>query len=540
MTITIDDEHLTIEDVVRVARNHEKVKLSEKAKKKVEASRRIVEKKIEKKERIYGHTTGVGGFRDVFLKPELLELFQTNLITSHSSGVGDPFPEDIVRATTSIRINQLARGYSGVSIDVINKYGEMLNNRIYPYVPSQGSLASSGDLCQLAPIAAVAIGLGRAFYKGKVVSGKVAMEKAGVEIYKLKPGEALHLINGASATCAMGALLVYDIERALKLDQIATAMSLEALAANPSPFKKGLHEARPHEGQLKSSKNIRKLIRGSEIIYRKRNKGEEEVQDPYSVRTYPQIISGPLENIKRARNFIEKEMNSTSDNPVVLPDGSIISGGNFQGQQLGGILDSLKHDIAVLSGEAERRINILNTFWMSNKFEGKRLPPYLTKDEGLSSGFMMPAYTAAGLAAENMFLANPASTLSIPVSEGREDYNAMASISGLYARKMLENLRYINAIELVCAAQGIHFRLEKNNPKLGKGTSTAYHTFIKYTPYVHSDKSLRESNYEIETMPQIGVNLSVKPYDMSILLEVSRYASDHVLDAVERVVKLEI
>ncbi|MCC6005014.1 MAG: histidine ammonia-lyase [Thermofilum sp.] len=473
-SVEIDGEHLTIEDIVSVARNKCSVKLSEKAKKNVQKSREVVDTFSREGRKIYGVTTGVGAFKDVFLSPQQIEEFQANLVKSHSSGVGNPLPEEIVRAAMLLRANSLAKGYSGVRVEVIETLCEMINKGVHPVVPEKGSVGASGDLAPLAHITLVMTGEGEAFYRGERMSGGDAMRKAGIKPIALSAKEGLALINGTAVTTAIGVLALYDAENVLKCADIAAAMTLEALCGIEKAFDEKIHKLRPYPGQAKCAENIRRLIKNSGILSceKCRDSQYKRVQDAYSLRCVPQVHGAARDAVDYVRKILEIEINSVTDNPLVFTDPpEVLSGGNFHGQPIAIAMDLLGIALATVGNISERRIaRILDP----HLNEG--LPAFLVPKEkgGLCSGYMLAQYTAAALVSENKVLAHPASVDSIPTSANQEDHVSMSTLAARKAREIIKNVECIIAIELLCAAQGMYFRIKEYGVHAGEGTQAAY------------------------------------------------------------------
>jgi histidine ammonia-lyase len=472
--IFIDGEHLTIEDVVSVARFKKPVELSEEARKNIHRSRTVVENIVKSGEKVYGITTGVGAFKHVLLSPQQIKEFQVNLVKSHSAGVGNSLPEEIVRAAMLLRANSLAKGYSGVRVEVIEALCQMLNQGVHPLIPEKGSVGASGDLAPLAHMALVLIGEGEAYYEGKRMSGRDAMRSACIEPITLEAKEGLALINGTAVMTAVGALTLYDAENLLKCADIAAAMTLEALCGIEAAFNERIQNVRPHLGQAKCAENIRRLTRNSEILSCKkcRDSQHERVQDAYSLRCVPQVHGAAKDALDYVRKILETEINSSSDNPLVFTDPpEVLSGGNFHGQPIAIAMDLLGIALATVGNISERRIARIVD---ANLNEG--LPAFLVPKgkEGLCSGYMIAQYTAAALVSENKVLAHPSSVDSIPTSANQEDHVSMGTTAARKAREILENVEYIVAIEILLASQGMYFRMEECKCQGGEGTREAY------------------------------------------------------------------
>jgi histidine ammonia-lyase len=453
--ITIRGRGLTIAEVEAVAEGA-KVDVDEAVWPAVNASRAIVDDLVARGEVAYGITTGFGEFADVSIDRDQVEELQRNLIMSHSVGVGDLLPTRVVRAMMLIRANTLLKGVSGIRRVVIERLVQFLNDNVTPDVPSRGSVGASGDLAPLAHMTLPLIGLGTA-------DGKPAAELP-YEPLVLQAKEGLALINGTQLMSGIGALCVQNGLGLLEDSQIVAAMSLEALMGSLAPFDPRVHEARPHKGQIAVAANIRKFTEGSEIM----NSHVEcdRIQDAYSLRCIPQVLGAIQDVFVRSRDTLEIEINSATDNPLVFPNGDIISQGNFHGEPIAFLLDEMAIALAELANISERRIER-----MVNPDLSEGLKPFLVDKGGLNSGFMIAQYVAAALVSENKVYAHPASVDSIPTSAGQEDHVSMGSIGALKVGQVLENTRNVISIEALCAAQAIDF---KKPLKPGKGTTAAH------------------------------------------------------------------
>jgi len=488
--ISINGEKLTIEDVVAVARHNEKVTFSREVKERVARCRRILEELVKEKKIVYGVTTGFGALGSLIILPEDVKELQSNLIRSHSAGVGEPLNRDVTRALMLLRANTLVKGNSGIRIETLETLVQMINKKVHPIIPEKGSVGASGDLAPLSHMTLVMIGEGEAEYNGKRVSGKQAMKLAGIKPIELDFKEGIALNNGTQLMAAIGALAVYDVERLIKTAEIAAAVSLEALNGICDAFDERIHQVRPHLGQITTAQNIRALIFGSKNVKASsemlREKMNRPPQDPYSLRCIPQVLGTVKDATAYVRKVIEIEINSATDNPLIfLEDKECLSGGNFHGQPISAAMDFLGIALTTLGNMSERRIARLVD---ENLSQG--LPAFLIhKDmkKGVHSGFMTAQYTAAALASENKTLAHPASVDSIPTSANFEDFVSMGSIAARKAVEILRNVEHIIAIELLCATQGIDFR---GSDKLGKGTKVAYSLLRKHVPMLREDRVL--------------------------------------------------
>ena len=473
--IDIDGNGLNIDKVMRVARFYEKVQVSDEAKEKIEKSRKVVEDIVNSDKIAYGIKTGFGELQNVIIPREDAKKLQKNLVLSHSSGVGEPFDTEIVRAAMLIRANALSKGYSGVRYEIVKTLVDMLNKGVHPIVPEKGSVGASGDLAPLAHIALVMIGGGYAEYDGKMLEGKEAMKRAGIETVELDAKEGLALLNGTTMMNAIASIVMYDSINIIKHAHISAAMSIEALRGSDRPFDERIHMLRPHRGQVLSAKNIRMLLENSEIIEKNRDR---QVQDAYTLRCAPQVLGAVIDTMNYIKEIVESEMNSVTDNPLIFPEGDSISGGNFHGEPLAFAMDFLKIALTDMGNLSERRTFRL----LDSKLSG--LPPFLAKNSGLNSGYMIAQYASAALCSENKVLSHPSSVDTIPTSANQEDHVSMGMTASLHAKKVLENVERIVAIEMLCAAQALEFLDEK----AGKGTEIAKEIIRKYVKSMDEDR----------------------------------------------------
>ena len=449
-SLLIDGHSLELEDVESVAKDERSVELSDLAKKQIAASRAVVEKLLAERKVVYGITTGFGKFKDVYIAPEDTMQLQRNFMFSHAVGVGPSFDEQTVRAIMLLRANALAKGFSGIRESVVQQLLTLLNLKVHPIVPEQGSVGASGDLAPLAHLSLVLMGEGEAIFEGTRMPGAEALKVVKLSPVVLQAKEGLALTNGTQVMSAVGALVVLEAERLAKMADIIGAMSLEAQLGSNRAFSELVHNTRPHPGQIKSAANLRLLLSKSAVM--DSHVDCPMVQDAYSLRCMPQVHGASRQAFAHARSVLEIEVNSATDNPLVFPD-DIISAGNFHGQPLALVMDYAAMALAELANISERRTERLVNPSLSNG-----LPAFLTQNGGLNSGFMMVQYTAAALVSENKSLAHPASVDSIPTSANQEDHVSMGTISCRKARTILQNLRKVLAIELLCAAQGLDLR----------------------------------------------------------------------------------
>jgi histidine ammonia-lyase len=449
-TIRLTGRDLTLEDLRAVADREARVVLAPEARRAMAASRRVVERAVHRQQRVYGLTTGFGKFADVAISPAEIEVLQKNLIRSHAAGVGEPLPDRAVRAMMALRANALARGFSGVRVSTVETLLEMLLADLLPVVPQQGSVGASGDLAPLSHLALALIGEGQIRRRGRRLPARRALTSARIPPVALGAKEGLALINGVQMSVAVGGLA---LERALFLARAADlcgAATLDASRGSDAAFDRRVVEARPHPGALDSARNLRRLLAGSPI--RESHRGCGRVQDNYALRCMPQVHGAARDAFAHARDVLEREMNSATDNPLVFPGrGEIVSGGNFHGAPVGLVLDYAAIAATDLASIAERRIEKLMNPATSE------LPAFLVEKGGLNSGLMMAQVTAAALVSECKTLAHPASVDSIPTSADKEDHVSMSAIAARKLAAVVENLEWVLALELLTAFQAMEF-----------------------------------------------------------------------------------
>ncbi|MBV8172078.1 MAG: histidine ammonia-lyase [Candidatus Eremiobacteraeota bacterium] len=479
--VHIDGTNLTIPLVKSIATGGTDVKLADNVRPLVQAGRDLVERTVKAGEQIYGVTTGFGRLKSVMIDPKDAIELQRNLVLSHCTGVGEPLPEDATRASVLLRAHSLARGYSGVRAEIIDLLLEMLNRRVWPLIPSKGSVGASGDLAPLAHMALVLIGEGEAMYAGERLPGGDALRAANLKPVVLSFKEGLALINGTQIMTGIGALTAYRAELACKAADIAGAMSLEAFFGTAAAFDERLNALRPHPGQARVAANMRHLLRGSGILAS--HVDCDRVQDPYSFRCIPVVHGAVRDALHAVENTLVIEMNSVTDNPIVIPeDASFLTGGNFHGEPVALAMDYLSMALTELGSIAERRI-----YKLLEGLEG--LPPFLSEGHGLHSGYMLAQYTAAALVSENKTLSYPASVDSIPTSAGQEDHVSMGTISARQCEQVVGNLENVIAIELLEAAQALDFRAPLT---CGKGTAVAHRLVRERVPHLKEDRNLSQ------------------------------------------------
>lgn len=473
----LDGQSLSIEDVVRVARDpSSRITLRPEARRALVESRRVIERAISSGQTIYGINTGFGKLANVRVAPNQLEQLQANLIRSHAAGVGNPLPPPVVRAVMLLRANVLLRPTSGVRPELVEALVAMLNAGVVPLVPEQGSVGASGDLAPLSHIGLALMGEGPVLSTGGLpVQARAALASAGLTPYRFAPKEGIAFINGTQAQTALLALMVHDAKVLWRSAVGAAAMSLEALRGTPAPLDPRIHNARPHPGQIRTAAFMRALLQDSEIRESHRE-NDPRVQDAYSLRCAPQVLGAVADAIEFAERTVVIELNASTDNPLVFENGDVISGGNFHGQPVAQALDVLAMTLTTLQAIAERRVERL-----VNPDLSQGLPAFLTRDAGLSSGFMMVQIAAASLVAESRALAMPASIGSIPTDANQEDFVPMGMAAAFKAGRILANAQRVVAAELLCAAQGLEF-LKPLKP--GRGVAALYQRLRNLTPPV--------------------------------------------------------
>jgi histidine ammonia-lyase len=462
----ITGNDLTLEDLRDVVYARRPVLLAADAREAVERARALVDEAVQSDRVAYAINTGVGKLAEVRVPHDHLRELQVNLVRSHSVGVGGPLPEAEVRAVMLLRANSLAKGFSGVRPVVIETLCQALNRGVHPVIPSQGSVGASGDLAPLAHLALALIGEGEASLEGTRMAAADALRRAEIKPLTLEPKEAISLINGTQAMLAAGALALLAAEVLVNTADVIGALTLDALRGTIVAFDERIQQVRPHEGQVRSAANLRRMLEGEDQI-RESHRECGRVQDAYSLRCMPQVHGAVRDTLAHCRRVLTIEMNSAVDNPLVFPvlpeegkagapvrleGGEILSGGNFHGEPIAFALDFLAIALAALAGISERRTERLVN---PNLNEG--LPMFLAPGAGLNSGYMMAQVTAAALVSENKVLAHPASVDSITTSGNKEDYVSMGMTAALKLMKVVENTRHVLAIEAAAAAQGLEF-----------------------------------------------------------------------------------
>ncbi|HWZ25661.1 MAG TPA: histidine ammonia-lyase [Verrucomicrobiae bacterium] len=489
MKVILTGNDLSFEPLRAVALQHESVSLHPSAIERMKASRAVVDKLVASGATAYGINTGFGKLASVRISSEQVAQLQVNLVRSHACGVGEPLSESETRAMMLLRANALAKGLSGIRPQVVDTLCKMLNAKVHPLIPSQGSVGASGDLAPLAHLAQVVIGEGRAHYEGKILDGGAALQRAEITSVSLEAKEGLSLLNGTQGMLALLSLALLETDALVDAADIAAALSLDALRGSPGAFDPRIMKARAYPGAAISAKNLAHLNEGSQIRESHRsNVKDPRVQDAYSLRCTPQVHGAVRDSLAQARATAEVELNSATDNPLVFAktsssggDGDIVSGGNFHGQPLAMAADQVAIALATLGGISERRIE-----QMTNPLTSM-LPAFLTPEPGLNSGFMIAQVTAAALTSENKALATPHSVDSISTSGNQEDYVSMGMSGARRLSRMLTNLRHTIAIELLCACQGIDLLAPLQT---GPRAQKAYAAIRQKSPNLTDDRSL--------------------------------------------------
>ena len=479
MAIVLDGKGLKIEQLVAIARHGEQVELSKAALERINTCREMLQRKIEAHEIMYGVNTGIGEFSEVVLDDDQIRDFQKYLIYNHAAGIGDPAPIEFVRGAMVGRANVLANGKSGNRPEIAQTLIDMLNKGVTPFVCQKGSVGACGDLAPMSQIALLMMGEGEAYYKGELLDGKEALDRAGIPVPGLEARDGLATINGSNLLTAMSAIFLYDVNRWLKQAEIAAAMSLEALKANMKPYTPLLHEVRGFAGAIRTANAIQKLVTGGDLVD---GKIKCKVQDAYSMRSTPQVIGAAHDAVAWARSQVEIELNGVGDNPVFFPEHDIqISGANFQGSPVSLPMDMIGAAVTMVSVMSERRMNRLN-----HPALNVGLPAFLTKGAGMFSGLMLSQYTADMQIVEQRILSVPASIQSIPAAADQEDFVSMGMNTAIKNVQILDNAYGVLGIELMAAAQALDFR----EFKFGKGVTKAKEVVRRHVEFLDIDRPL--------------------------------------------------
>lgn len=512
-THLLGEQPLTLTRIAAIARGDQPVTPAGAAIERMDRARAVVDALLaggDDAPAVYGVNTGFGALAEVRISASQIAQLQQNLVRSHAAGVGTPLPCDAVRAMMLLRAAVLARGHSGARSEVCTFLCEMLARRVHPVIPCRGSVGASGDLAPLAHLALAMIGEGQAEHEGQILPSARALERAGLSPLQLEAKEGLTLLNGTQHMTAVGALALHDARTTLKLADIAGALSLEALQGTVRAFDPRVVAARLQPGQSRIAARLRALLADSEIAASHANCGK--VQDPYSLRCMPQVHGAAHDIIEFAVTVVENEANSTTDNPLVFVDdalpfgGELISGGNFHGQPVAHALDAAALGIAELANISERRVEQL-----VNPALSSGLPPFLAKESGLHSGFMIAQVTAAALVSENKVLCHPASVDSIPSSAGREDHVSMGATAALKLAQIQDHTRTVLAIELLAACQGIDLRAPH---KPGKRLQRAHEVVRQRVPFMATDRPLYQDFEAVRALIDDGTLVEATLHDL--------------------------
>ena len=502
-TVVLDGHSLTIESVAAVARDRQPIDLHPDAIARINKCRNLLERKIKSGEIMYGVNTGIGELSEVVLTSEQVEQYQKYLLYSHAAGCGQPCAEEDVRAGMLCRLNTHCWGHSGIRSEIVETQVEMLNKGVTPVVCQKGSVGACGDLAPMAQMAITLMGEGEVFYKGKRVAAKQGLDEARIPTIVFRERDGLATINGSDLMTGIGCLELYDADRWLKTQEVALAMTLEALNANLKAYDPRIHSVRGYPGAMHCAENIRKLTEGSELL----NLPGKKVQDAYSLRSSPQVIGAAKEAFKWSRYMLEIEVNHAADNPTFFPDeDQVLTGGNFQGTPMAFALELVGMSVTTVAALSERRLNRL-----MNPHLSMGLPAFLTKGAGMFSGLMLTQYTAGALVCENRVLTHPAATGSIPAAADQEDFVSMGMTTAIKTRQIIENAWSVVAIELMAAAQAFDLRAPV---KPSPASQAAYEAVRKHVKKLEEDRPLYE--------------------DINVLTRVAKQG--HILDAVEDIV----
>ena len=486
----LDGHSLKIEDVAAIARDRQPVELHPDAIARINKCRGLLERKIKAREIMYGVNTGIGELSEVVLTPEQAEKFQRYLLYSHAAGCGEPCSEENVRAAMLSRLNTHCWGHSGIRLEIVETQIEMLNKGVTPVVCQKGSVGACGDLSPMAQMAITLMGEGEVFYEGKRLPAKQGMDQAGIPTIVFRERDGLAAINGSDFITGMGCLELYDAERWLRTQEIALAMSLEALNANITAYDSRIHSVRGYPGAQECAEDIRRLTEGSELL----KLPGKKVQDAYSLRSSPQVIGAAREAFKWARYMLEIELNHAADNPTFFPDEELVlTGANFQGTPMAFALELTGMSVTTVAALSERRLNRL-----MNPHLSMGLPAFLTRGAGMFSGLMLSQYTAGALICENRVLSHPAATGSIPAAADQEDFVSMGMTTAIKTRQIIENAWYVVAIEMMAAAQAFDLRYPV---RPSAASRAAYEVIRQHVKKLDEDRPLHQ---DINTLARVA------------------------------------
>jgi len=492
MAVVLTGKNLTVEDVERIARGFEKVEVAPDAWERIRKCRAMCEEKIAAREVMYGVTTGIGEFSEVVLTPEQTQQYQRYLIYSHAAGIGEPLPEEVVRAAIATRINVLCNGLSGCRPVVVETLVAMLNAGVHPVMCKRGSVGACGDLSPMGQMALVLMGEGEAFYKGERLPGAEAMKRAGIPTIRYEARDGLATINGSNVINGWGCIMLPEARRWLKMHDIAAAMTMEALNINTKCLDERLHKARGYPGAITVAANLRRIMQGSKLLERP----GKRVQDAYSLRSTPQVAGAARDSWKFARQMYEIELNGVGDNPLFFPDDKeVITGANFQGTPLAFALEALGLAVSTVCVLSERRLNRL-----MNPALSAGLPGFLTKGGGMFSGLMLSQYTACQLVNEQRVLSHPAANGSIPAAADQEDFVSMGLTTAIKTRQILDNAYGVLGIELIAAAQAFDFR----DAEPSAASKAAYEVIRSHVAHLDEDRPLFDDNNSMAEVVRRG------------------------------------
>jgi len=493
MTIVLDGSGLTVETLVRIARDGERVQLAEDAANRIRECRTMLEQKMAAREVMYGINTGIGEFSEIVLDDDQVKDFQRYLIYNHSAGIGDPAPIEYVRGAMAGRVNVHAHGLSGCRPEITLTLVDMLNKGVTPYVCQKGSVGASGDLAPMSQVALLMMGEGKAYYRGELLPGAEALHRAGIEPPGLHARDGLATINGSNVLTAMSALHLFDMDRWLRQAEIACAMSLEALLANMKPYDVRLHEVRGFPGAVRCARAIMKCIDGSDLLS---GKHKTRVQDAYSMRSSPQVIGAAHDALAFCKAQVEIELNGVGDNPIFFPQHKLtLTGANFQGTPVSLPMEMAGQAITMVSVISERRLNRL-----LNPALSAGLPPFLTRGAGMFSGMMLSQYTADSLIVEQRILCSPAATASIPAAADQEDFVSMGMNTAIKNAQILDNAYGVLGIEFMAAAQALDLR----GFAPGRGVEAARRVVRKHVARLDEDRPLYDDHTRMKELVRSG------------------------------------
>ncbi|NOR66637.1 MAG: histidine ammonia-lyase [Woeseiaceae bacterium] len=495
MKLTINNQRVGLAELRDAWQSPVTASLGDDARRRIAESNEVIADVVAGGEQVYGVNTGFGQLAQVRISDDELAHLQENLVRSHAVGVGDDLGDDIVRLVMLMKVISLAEGFSGVRLELVEALCALINNNIYPRIPSQGSVGASGDLAPLAHMAGVLIGAGEARVNGTIVPAELALQEAGLKPITLAPKEGLALLNGTQVSTALALAAIFRTEHVLAAVLAAGAMSSDAIKGSDTPFDKRIQSVRGHGGQMAVAGVLRQLMRGSDI--RASHLACDRVQDPYSIRCQPQVIGACLDVLRHVCTVVETEANAVTDNPLVFAESrTVLSGGNFHAEPVALAADYLALAIAEIGSLSERRIALLIDSHLSG------LPAFLVEEGGLNSGFMMAQVTAAALTSENKAHAHPASVDSIPTSANQEDHVSMATFAARRLHGMIDNVSNIVAIELLAAAQGVEFHHpQKSSPAIEQVISNLREVSPTYT----EDRSLSADIARVAALIDKGV-----------------------------------